>query len=173
MESWFSPVQEGLTHKVLKAWNICVHFGCLFQIYLMGAQQRQSPSQTRREQKERPKPTEIFNVLQNEFQKGAEPHPENAVPRCVVMSHSLGLHKKQWDITRTIISLSRSQSNSGRRTDEPRSVRKCKIQKICRSETAKQLRSRTGSRQSRALQQMLLGNRSDSLEHKIHPVLFN
>lgn len=83
----------------------------------MGAQQRQSPSQTRREQKERPKPTEIFNVLQNEFQKGAEPHPENAVPRCVVMSHSLGLHKKQWDITRTIISLLRSQSNSGRPND--------------------------------------------------------
>lgn len=39
---------------------------------------------------------------------------KHAVPRCVVMSHSLGLHEKQWDITRTIISLSRSQSNSGR-----------------------------------------------------------
>lgn len=49
----------------------------------MGSQQRQSPSQTHTEQNERPKPTEIFNVLQNKFQRGAEPDPETcSAPMC-------------------------------------------------------------------------------------------
>lgn len=115
MESWFSPVREGLWFT--KGWR---HGTFVFSLdvcpkFIWWDHNKDShPARLIQNRMRGLNPQKSSMCSKTNFKEELNQIQKHAVPRCVVMSHSLGLHEKQWDITRTIISLSRSQSNSGR-----------------------------------------------------------
>lgn len=115
MESWFFPVREGLWFT--KGWR---HGTFVFSLdicpkFIWWDHNKDShPARLIQNRMRGLNPQKSSMCSKTNFKEELNQIQKHAVPRCVVMSHSLGLHEKQWDITRTIISLSRSQSNSGR-----------------------------------------------------------